>query len=86
MSNEYGKRYYIIVSVSELANIDFTQVLQTSAYTARKSVNKTKALIEWNGDIVPICIENIETKEGPYTIEEMREIISSPEWSPPLKK
>jgi hypothetical protein len=59
---EYNNRQFMIFDVSELANIDFTQVLDTSADTVRKSVDETKTFVKWDGEIITTCVENLLTK------------------------
>jgi hypothetical protein len=78
----YQERNYMIFAVSELDSIDFTQVLETSAETVRKSVDKTKTFVKWNGDI-PECIVNLVSKTGPYTHDEILEILGTEEWTSP---
>ncbi len=51
----YENREYIIFPVSQLNLIDFSQVLETSAETVRKSVDETKPFVKWNG-AQPSCI------------------------------
>jgi hypothetical protein len=34
----------------------------------------------------PSFIDNLETREGPYTYEEMLSILSGPEWTTPMPK
>jgi len=79
---EYDNRRFMIFNVSELNQIDFNTVLETSADTVRKSVNETKTFVKWAGTI-PTCVSNLTTKEGPYTYEEILTILSTPEWSDP---
>ena len=81
MVEEYDNREFMIFNVSELGTIDFTQVLETSADTVRKSVNQTKTFVKWDGPIIPQCVQDLTTKEGPYTYNEMLTILSTPEWS-----
>ena len=75
----YDNREFMIFNVSELGTIDFTQVLETSADTVRKSVDLTKTFVKWDGTM-PDCVFNLTTKEGPYTQEEMIAILETPEW------
>jgi hypothetical protein len=70
----------MIFNVSELDTIDFTQVLETSKDTVRKSIDETKTFVKWDGDI-PSSVSSLTTKEGPYTYEEILTILSTPEWS-----
>jgi hypothetical protein len=78
---QYNDRQFMIFDVSELANIDFTQVLETSIDTVRKSVDETKTFVKWDGETTPSCVENLLTKEGPYTYDEIVTILSSDFWS-----
>jgi hypothetical protein len=78
---EYNNRQFMIFDVSELANIDFTQVLETSIDTVRKSVDETKTFVKWDGEIIPTCVENLLTKEGPYAYDEIVTILSSDVWT-----
>jgi hypothetical protein len=73
----------MIFNVSELNNIDFTKVLETSIDTVRKSVDETKTFVKWDGE-TPECVSTLTTKEGPYTYDEILVILSTPEWSAPI--
>ena len=81
-TQEYDNREYMIFNVSELPNIDFDEVLETSMETTRKSVDQTKTLVKWD-DVMPTCVSNLTTKEGPYTYDEILQILSTPEWTEP---
>ena len=74
---------YMIFNVSELPNINFTEVLETSADTVRKSVDEIKTFVKWEG-VTPPSIESLTTKEGPYTNDQMIEILKTKEWSIPF--
>jgi hypothetical protein len=77
---DYLIRNFMIFSISELNQIDFNQVLETSQYTIRKSTNKLKTFVKWDGDVIPECIKTLTTSEGPYTYDEMINILETPEW------
>ena len=79
---EYDNRRFMIFNVSELNQIDFNTVLETSSDTVRKSINETKTFVKWDG-MMPTCVSNLTTKEGPYTYEEILTILSTPEWTDP---
>ena len=79
---EYENREFMIFNVSELSEIDFTQVLETSIDTVRKSVDQTKTFVKWDG-AMPECVNNLTTKEGPYTYNEILTILATPEWTDP---
>lgn len=76
-------RTYLIINVSEIGLIDFNQVLETSAQTLRKNNTETRTFFKWEGN-TPSFVNQLTTKEGPYTNEEMIDIVSLPEWIPPL--
>ena len=77
---KFENRKFMIFNVSELDQIDFTQVYETSVDTVRKSVDGTKTFVKWDGAI-PDCINNLTTKEGPYTYDEILIILSTEEWT-----
>jgi hypothetical protein len=79
---EYTDRNFMIFNVSELNNIDFNQVLETSSDTVRKSVDGTKTFVKWEGT-TPTCVSNLTTKEGPYTYSEILTILSTSTWTDP---
>ena len=81
---DYETRNFMIFNISELPNIDFTQVLETSIETIRKSVDETKTFVKWDGEIIPSSVDNLTTKEGPYTYEEILVILATEEWSTPM--
>ena len=74
-----NEKTYVIFDVSEIDKIDFTQVLETSAQTLRKSVDGTKTFVKWESE-VPSSVEALTTK-GPYlTEEDMILLMPKPEW------
>jgi hypothetical protein len=83
MSDIYANREYLIFPVSELNKVDFSQVLETSVDTVRKSVDETKTFVKWNGD-TPAFVATMTGTEGPYTHAEILDILSTSEWSSPM--
>ena len=74
-------RTFVIFDVSELGLIDFTEVLETSVDTVRKSVDEIKTFVKWDGATVPTCVNNLTSKSDFYTYEEILEILAGPEWT-----
>ena len=70
----------MIFSTSETGSIDFTEVLETSSETLRLSVNGLKTFVKWDGETIPSSVNSLTTKEGPYTYEEIRTILTGSEW------
>ena len=81
-TQDYENREFMIFNVSELSNIDFTTVLETSEETVRKSVDGTKTFVKWDG-LIPQCVVDLTTKEGPYTYTDIIQILSTSEWTDP---
>lgn len=80
----YENRNYLIIPVSEISKVDFSLVCETSADTLRKSVDETKTFVKWDGE-APAFVVDIVGAEGPYTHEEILEILNTPEWSAPME-
>ena len=79
----FENRQYVIFSTSELSTIDFTQVMESSADTVRKSADGTKTFVKWEGE-PPACVEALETKGEYLTHEEILAELSSEEWTAPI--
>ena len=79
-TQDYQNREFMIFNTSELPQIDFTQVCETSIDTVRKSIDGTKTFVKWDG-ATPSSVEALTTKEGPYTYEEILVILATPEWT-----
>ena len=72
-------RKYVIFNTSELNTIDFDQVLITSADTIQTTADGTKTYVKYNGDM-PSSVAALTTKEGPYTHNEILNILAGPDW------
>jgi hypothetical protein len=81
---DYSNRRYVIFSVSELDKINFEEVLETSAETVRKSVDKTKTFVKWEGE-APASVQSLITQSKYYTHEEILNILSGQEWTVPVE-
>jgi hypothetical protein len=79
---EYLNRYYVIFDVTELDEVDFNEVLETSAETVRKSVDGTKTFVKFNGNLPP-SVKDLKTRSQKYTHEEILEILAGEDWTPP---
>jgi hypothetical protein len=79
----YENREFMIFDISELPQIDFTQILETSIDTIRKSIDQTKTFVKWEGPTIPSSVDSLTTKEGPYTYSEILVILATPEWTDP---
>jgi len=59
-------------------------VFETSIETVRKSVDETLTFVKYATDEMPSSIVSLDTKQGPYSYEEILTILLTPEWNPPL--
>jgi hypothetical protein len=77
----YETRQFAIFSTTELNQIDFTEVLETSAETVRISIDGSLTFVKWDSETPPPSVQALTTIQGYYTYEEMLEILSGEEWS-----
>tara|TARA_R100000750_G_C2274201_1_gene68659 strand:+ start:121 stop:363 length:243 start_codon:yes stop_codon:yes gene_type:complete len=76
-----NNRTYTILNISDLANVDFSQVGETSENTIRKSLDETQFVIKYNntptfisdGTVIPVEVLN-------HT--EVLELMATDAWSP----
>ena len=82
--NENNGLTYVTLSVTEISQLDFSQLEQTSAETLRKSIDETQTIVKWITDAgVPSCVSSLTTK-GPYmTHDEALELMSTTAWTDP---
>lgn len=74
------ERNFMIFNVSEINSINFTEVLETSGDTLRISTNGEKTFVKWDGQDIPTSVQDLLTKEGPYTYEQILTILETSEW------
>ena len=83
--NEINGLTYVTLSVTEIPQLDFSQIEQTSAETLRISIDETQTIIKWITDAgVPSCVSSLTTKSPYMTHDEALELMSTPEWSNPM--
>jgi hypothetical protein len=78
-----NERKYVIFDCSELTNVSFSEVMETSADTVRKSVDQTKTFVKYEGT-QPASVAALTTKSQEYTHEEILAILATSEWTAPL--
>jgi hypothetical protein len=79
-TQNYENREFMIFNTTELDQIDFTQVHETSIDTVRKNLDETLTFVKWDGEI-PSSVSSLITKQGPYTYTEILNILEGPEWT-----
>lgn len=78
----HGFEHYAIINTSDLSNIDFSQIGETSADTLRYNLAGTEFVIKWNtmptfisdGTVVPV---------SELTHAEALTLMATPEWTEP---
>ena len=81
MSHLYEHRNFMVFNTSELNSIDFSQVLETSIDTVRKSIDELQTFVKWDSETVPPSVGGLTTTEGPYHYDEMIIILSTSGWT-----
>jgi hypothetical protein len=83
----YENRQFAIFSTTELDQINFSEVLETSAETVRKSTDGSLTFVKWDdGGAVPPSVQALTTIVGFYTYSEMLDILSGEEWTAPMEE
>lgn len=85
MVTETNGLTYVTLSVTEIPQLDFSQIEQTSVETLRMSVDGTQTIVKWVSDQgVPSCITSLTTKSAYMTHDEALALTATPEWSIPM--
>ncbi len=74
---------YAIISIADLANIDFSQVGETDENTIRKSLDETQFVIKWNTEPSFIA-DGTVTPLQTLTHDEALALMATSEWSEPI--
>jgi hypothetical protein len=83
IQEEYAYRRFVIFNVTELPQIDFNQVEETSIDTVRKSVDETKTFVKYTMP-QPSSVAALTTKSQEYTYDEILSILATSEWTSPI--
>jgi len=81
MSHKYEHRNFMIFNVSELGSVNFSEVLETSINTVRKSVDLTQTFVKWDDETIPPSVDGLTTKDGPHIYEDMLTILATSGWT-----
>ena len=78
----FHDRHWVIIPVTELENVDFSEVCETSSDTVRRSVDEAQTFIKWDGD-EPATITALVNKSETYTHAEILTILATEAWTDP---
>lgn len=80
---ENRERHFYIISGSDASKVDYQyDVIETSVDTLRYSTDGIKTFVKSDYTSVSSSLHSIEPKDGPYTYEQMLEILATEEWTP----
>lgn len=71
---------YMIIKADEVADVDFSEVMDTAPDTLRYSVDGFYTFVKWEGETIPSSVDALTYKDGEYTHSEILDILNSPEW------
>jgi hypothetical protein len=78
----FENRHYVIFDMSEVATIDFSEVMETSVDTLRKSLDESKSFVKYEGDQPP-SVAALATRSQEYTHAEILALLAGEEWTDP---
>ena len=82
--SRWDNRHWVIIPVTELDNVDFSQVCETSIDTVRKSVDKARRrLLSGMAPEMPATVTALQNKSETYTHEDILAILSTEAWTHP---
>jgi hypothetical protein len=76
----FENRRYVIITASDITEVDFDEVLETSAETCRYSTDGSKTFVKYDGDQPP-SIAAIISKSQAYSHDEILDILSGDDWT-----
>lgn len=82
MHSPFDNRHFMIFDVSELENVDFNQVLETSSSTVRLNLSGSQTFVKWEGETIPSSVDALISKEGPFSYPEILNILTGSAWTP----
>ena len=74
--SNFDHRHWVIISASDVSNIDFTQVMETSADTMRFSLDGTLTFVKYEGDM-PSSVTACSSKSQEYSHDEILAILNA---------
>lgn len=81
----FNDRKYVVIFYSDIDQIDFTQVMETSADTVRRSVDGNLTFVKYEGEM-PSSLAALTNRSQEFTHEEFLNVLSGPDWSSPMEQ
>jgi len=80
MTGEFDNLRYVIIKADEVADVDFSQVMETAPNTLRYSVDGVDTFVKWQGDAMPSSVAALAWTDGPYRHDLFLELINNDHW------
>jgi len=84
---DYSNRTYAFALTSDIGEVDFSQVMETSSSTVRKSIDQTQFVLKWYTENEPTFITNKSvtlTWSGSH--EDCLQLMSTSEWTSEIEE
>ena len=77
-------RTYLTINITQVGNIDFSQIQETGIDTVRKSIDESEFIAKWEGE-TPETITNIPESDKSAEMDHETALIlmATPEWTNP---
>ena len=79
----FENRRWVILPSTSIGEINFEDVLETSEYSLRKSVDESKTFVKYEGT-QPSSVASITGVSSEYTHSEILAVLATEEWSPSM--
>lgn len=81
----FENRKYVVIFYNEIDQVDFNQVMETSAETVRRSIDGNLTFVKYEGQM-PSSVAALSNKSQEFTHEEFLNVLSGPDWSSPMEE
>jgi hypothetical protein len=79
----FENRKYVVMFYSEIDQIDFSQVMETSSETVRRSIDGNLTFVKYE-DEMPSSVVALTNKSEEFTHEQFLIILAGPDWTAPM--
>lgn len=78
----YDDRKYVVIYYTDIDKIDFSEILESSIETVRRSVDGILTFVKYEGDM-PSSVEALVNRSQEFNHEQFLLVLASPDWSVP---
>ncbi len=79
----HNTKTYAVIDSTDLLSIDFSQILENSSSTIRKSLDDTQFVIKWQDGYTPTFItDSSVVPVGTYDHHAILDLMATAEWTP----